>query len=48
MPQKLIYALALSLLTFLFTACAFAQEQPKPIADNGNNKEIKMQHGRLT
>ena len=41
MPQKLIYALALSLLTFLFTACAFAQEQPKPIADNGNNKEIK-------
>ena len=40
-PQKLIYALALSLLTFLFTACAFAQEQLKPIADNGNNKETK-------
>ena len=38
MPQKLFYALLLSLLTFLFTACAFAQEQTKSTVDNKETK----------
>ena len=43
MPQKLFYALLLSLLTFLFTACAFAQEQTKSTVDNKETKNPTQQ-----
>lgn len=45
MPQKLFYAFTLSLLTLLFTACAFAQEPTKTVETNKDlTKQIDLKN----